>query len=213
MIKTRVNLPIMNEKNYTAFAGFTRIATGTLEDVASSIKKRFDASADAIVDSVAETHTVGPSADRLLVFDDETGRQIDFDLSGTLEEVRAEARARVEALSRSRRGRGRPKLGVECGELCLLPRHWEWLSAQPRSASATIRRLIDAARKSETPEAKTRERIDAAGAFMWSIAGDLPGFEEASRALYRQDRQALYERIADWPEDVRRHVHRMLEGQ
>lgn len=187
----------MNEKHYTAFAGFSRIAAGTMEDVAVGIKRRFD----------AQTNDGTP--DRLLAFDDETGGQIDFDLSGTIDEVREAARAQQDALSRRRRGR--PKLGVECGELCLLPRHWEWLAAQPRSASATIRRLIDAARKSETPEAKIRERIDATGAFMWSIAGDLPDFEEASRALYAQDWSELERRIADWPTDVRTHILEMLE--
>lgn len=191
----------MSDKRYTAFAGFTCIATGTIEDVAAAAKGRFDAR--------GKGGSNGSTDDRVLVFDDETGRQVDFDLSGSPEDVRTAARAREETLSSRRRGR--PKLGVECGELCLLPRHWEWLAAQPRSASATIRRLIDTARKAETPEDRLRERIDAAGAFMWSLAGDLPEFEEASRALYAKDWSEIERRIADWPADVRTYVLQLLE--
>ena len=179
-----------NER-YTVFAGFSRIAGGSMEEVAAIAKRRFD----------------GDATENVLVFDNESGRTVDFDLSGSVADVVEQARSRAER----RPSRGRPKLGVDCGELCLLPRHWEWLAAQPRSASATVRRLIDAARKAETPEDRLRDRIDAAGAFMWSIAGDLPGFEEASRALYATNWAELERRIESWPEDVRAHALSLLE--
>ena len=38
------------------------------------------------------------------------------------------------------------------------------------------------------------------------LAGDLPGFEEANRALFAYDRRRFGEVIAEWPEDVRDHA-------
>lgn len=177
------------EQDYTAFLGTHRVATGTLVAALEAGKRAWDADPGAT----------------LLLFDNRTGRQLDFDLTGTVEEVVARAAARVE-----KKGRGRPKLGVDCGELCLLPRHWEWLNAQPRSASATIRRLIDAARKAETPEDQVRERVDATSTFMWAMAGDLPNFEEASRALYQHDWESLRALIAEWPVDLGDHIEFLL---
>jgi hypothetical protein len=41
---------------------------------------------------------------------------------------------------------------------------------------------------------------------MSAIAGSLPGFEEASRALFAYDAAAFAERVAGWPRDVRAHL-------
>ena len=38
------------------------------------------------------------------------------------------------------------------------------------------------------------------------IAGDLPGFQEALRALFAYDRRKFADLIAAWPEDVRDHA-------
>jgi hypothetical protein len=38
------------------------------------------------------------------------------------------------------------------------------------------------------------------------MAGNLPGFEDASRALFASDRRRFSEVIAAWPEDVRDHA-------
>jgi hypothetical protein len=38
------------------------------------------------------------------------------------------------------------------------------------------------------------------------IAGDMRGYEEALRALYKADRKNLLLHIQDWPADVRSHV-------
>ena len=54
------------------------------------------------------------------------------------------------------RGRGRPKLGVVAREVTLLPRHWEWLSAQPGGASVALRKLVEEARRASGD--KDRER-------------------------------------------------------
>ena len=170
----------------TAFHGVTHLKTGTPEEVALAI-------AHAGTDQ------------RVLVFADATGRQTDLDTSGGVDAIRA--RYAVEA---EPRGRGRPKLGVTAREVTLLPRHWDWLNAQPGGASATLRRLIDAARKS--PEADARARRDAAYRFMAAIAGDLPGFEEAARSLYANDRTGLEGRIAAWPADIASHALRLAFG-
>ena len=55
-----------------------------------------------------------------------------------------------------------------------------------------------------------RAKIEAADRFLWSIAGNLDGFEEAGRALYARD-WPVFDRIsACWPQDVRDHVQKML---
>jgi hypothetical protein len=44
---------------------------------------------------------------------------------------------------------------------------------------------------------------DRAYRFLSAIAGDLPGFEEVSRALFAGEGQAFAARMAGWPEDIR----------
>lgn len=105
---------------------------------------------------------------------------------------------------RPRRGRGRPKLGVVAREVTLLPRHWEWLAAQPGGASVALRKLVEEARRSQSGRA--RQAQERAYHFMNAMAGDLPGFEEATRALFAGDREGFAERIAGWPTDVREHA-------
>jgi hypothetical protein len=160
----------------TAFAGDLWIATGSAEEVRTALRA---------VDSAE----AGP----LLVFDDETGRQIDLDM-------RAEQPARA---------RGRPRLGVTAGEVTLLPRHWEWLRAQPGGASTTIRRLVEAARKGP---ADARQAKDAAYHFMTAIAGDKPGYEEAIRALYAADRARFDALTREWPAAIRDHARSLADG-
>ena len=95
-------------------------------------------------------------------------------------------------------------------EVSLLPRHWEWLEQQPNGISAAMRRLVDEARKREPDRARARLAREAAGRFMWAMAGDLPGFEEASRALYAGDPARLRKLVRAWPIDLRRHLARLL---
>jgi hypothetical protein len=38
------------------------------------------------------------------------------------------------------------------------------------------------------------------------MAGDMPNFEEAARALFANDQSRLRELIAAWPDDVRDHA-------
>jgi hypothetical protein len=38
------------------------------------------------------------------------------------------------------------------------------------------------------------------------MAGNLPGFEEAARALFAEDRRRFAGLIAGWPGDIRDHI-------
>jgi hypothetical protein len=100
-------------------------------------------------------------------------------------------------------------MGVVSREVSLLPRHWDWLEQQPNGISAALRRLVDEARKRAPGEERARLAREAAGRFMTAMAGNLPGYEEASRALFAQDRERFTQRIAAWPEDVRAHLERL----
>ena len=170
----------------TAFEGSRRLASGTLGEVVLAVKARL------------ETHPEAP----VLVFSDETGKVLDLDTRGTAQEVLA----RLAPPSEPPRGRGRPKLGVEGREVTLLPRHWEWLAAQPGGASVTLRRLVEAARRAGTAGTGRRPAQDRAYQFMTALAGDAPGFEEALRALYAGDATAFEAHTAPWPPDVRGHA-------
>ena len=83
----------------------------------------------------------------------------------------------------------------------LLPRHIAWLQAQPGGPAAAIRRLVDAARQDGAGQ--PRQARDAAYRFLSQMAGDRPGFEAATRALYAGDGAAFDAACADWPADLR----------
>lgn len=170
--------PPSDQPDCTAFAGSRLFARGPLAEVAAAVRAQ------------------PGKSETLLVFDDATGRVVDLD-------PRLSYDATPEP---SPRGRGRPKLGVVAREVTLLPRQWDWLATQPGGASATLRRLIDAARKRDAGESEARAAREAAYRFMSAIAGDLPGFEEAARALFADDRAALLRHAAPWPADIRTHV-------
>lgn len=177
------------ERTLTAFVGEKLLVTGELRAALLRAKKHLDAG----------------GAD-LLIFEDQTGRQVDFDFRGTADEVISRA-----TVPPQKTGPGRPKLGVLSREVSLLPRHWEWLEAQPSGASAAIRRLIDEARKREPEKERARTARDAAGKVMWSLAGNLPDFEEASRALYSGDWDKVKDLIHKWPKDIRKYVQRLVD--
>ncbi len=91
----------------------------------------------------------------------------------------------------------------------MLPRHWDWLSAQPGGASQALRRLVDQARAADDGRTACRAATDAAYRFMAAMAGNLPGFEEASRALFAGDEARFSAETAAWPPDIRDHALRM----
>jgi len=94
-------------------------------------------------------------------------------------------------------------LGVVAKEVTLLPRHWDWLSSQPGGASVALRKLVDKARRTSGDADRIRAAQEAAYRFMSAVAGNLPGYEEALRALFAYDRRHFSNLVAKWPEDVR----------
>jgi hypothetical protein len=182
----------MQKPTYTAFAGTRKVARGQLEDVIRTTKECLDAEPEL----------------RVLIFDDETSREVDFDFRGSENDVVARAKADVPAEPKV--GPGRPKLGVVSREISLLPRHWEWLERQPQGISAALRRLVDDARKRAPDEDRARLARAAASRFMWVMAGDLPDFEEASRALFAADQKTFTTLTKRWPKDVRDHLEALL---
>ena len=94
----------------------------------------------------------------------------------------------------------------------MLPRHWEWLAEQASGASATLRRLVDEARRADGPKQGIRASQGAASRFMSAMAGNLPGYEEASRALFAKDRARFERHIAAWPDDVRAYAAKLAEA-
>nr|WP_314435340.1 DUF2239 family protein [uncultured Brevundimonas sp.] len=165
-----------------AFSGLRLIAEGQPHDVLPAVK----AAADA--------------GEGVLVFDLATGHAVEFDLRGDLET----ALARLPVIApESKKGPGRPRLGVKPREVTLLPRHWDWLASQPGGASAALRRMVEAAmREAEGPDRARRSR-EAAYRFMTALAGDLPNYEEATRTLFAGDSQAFEAAVAAWPQGVR----------
>ncbi|MFI4874611.1 MAG: DUF2239 family protein [Blastopirellula sp. JB062] len=185
----------------TAFEQFRMIGSGELAAIAPAI------------------HQVLQIADHapILIFEDATARQLEVDFRGNLADVleRLDTAAQwtaEEALPPAPRGRGRPKLGVVSREITLLPRHWSWLDTQPGGASATLRRLVEDAKRISGPADRLRHSQEAAYRFMSTMAGDMQGFEEASRALFAGDQSRFEEMTQTWPIDVRNYAKRLGEA-
>jgi hypothetical protein len=170
----------------TVFHGLRKVATGSAPDLVEILKDK-------------------PQG-QFVVFDDLTGSQIDLDLRGKPAEIADVPADMVEEIPR---GRGRPRLGVIAKEVTLLPRHWDWLNGQPGGASVWLRKLVDEARKTSGDRDRVRAAQEAAYRFMSAIAGNLPGFEEATRALFAYDRRRFTHLVANWPEDVRDYAVRL----
>jgi uncharacterized protein len=185
----------MQSNSYTSFDGRRRLASGPLQSVAIGVKRLLEEGKNASV----------------LIFDDSTGRSIDIDTRGSDEEVLA--RLPVPApVADQQRGRGRPKLGVVAREVTLLPRHWDWLATQPGGASVTLRKLVEEARRQHGGKDASRRAQERAYHFMSAMAGDMPGFEEASRALFANESEKFAQLIAGWPDDVREHLARLASS-
>jgi hypothetical protein len=179
---------------FTAFIGSRRLASGSLDQVALAAKKAVDRGTQQPV----------------LIYSDQTGRAIDIDSRGSDAEILA--RLAHPAPPAPPRGRGRPKLGVIAREVTLLPRHWQWLGSQPGGASVAIRKLVETARRVNQEVDQKRQRQEAAYHFMSAMAGNLAHFEEASRALFANDRERFNRLVGDWPSDVRDHAEKLAFG-
>jgi hypothetical protein len=168
---------------FTAFAGDRQIAHGDLAQIARAAHAFADAG--------------------LIVFEDATGRVVDLDLRGSADEAVARLASPTPPPKPTR---GRPKLGVTAREVTLLPRHWEWLATQPGGASAALRRLVEDARRQSDSVGASRQAQEAAYRVMTTLAGNLPHYEEALRALFSGDGERLSKLIAAWPQDISAYV-------
>ena len=200
-------IPVANPA-FTAFAGTALLRRGGLEEVAIAVRRALDAA----------------PATQALTFDDASGRVVDLDLRGNDDDSRAWARGWLAANAAGydaadaadaeepvgdlpgpapARSRGRPRLGVVAREVTLLPRHWDWLGAQPGGASVALRKLVEAARREHAVQDLRREHQERAFRFLGALAGDMPDFEAATRALFADDAAGFERASAGWPADVR----------
>jgi hypothetical protein len=172
----------------TAFQGARRVASGGLRQVALAVKEVLDNDQGAAV----------------LIFDDITSRLIESQENGVS--------AVPSTLTRGvPQGPGRPKLGVVAREVTLLPRHWDWLNLQPGGASVALRKLVEEARKANSGRDRVRQSQEICYRFMSAMAGDRPGFEEATRALFAGNRERFEAQVQFWPEDIRDHAKKLAE--
>lgn len=185
-MSVRADLPVV------CFLGDARLAEGALAGVLPQV--------------LAAARANGPPP---VVFDLATGRVVDLDLRGEAEDVLA----RLESPpAPEKRGPGRPKLGVTAREVTLLPRHWDWLSAQPGGASVALRKLVEAQMKAGEGPERARRAKEATYRFITAMAGDRPGYEEATRMLFAGDWTAFDAAVEGWPEDVRETARKMAAG-
>ncbi len=186
-------------RTYTAFESGERIAHGALDEVVLTVKRRMGRAEH------------GPA----LVFSDETGNTMDFNFQGGEKDVlkRLEVFVRADAGDASQpaeaTGPGRPRLGVVSREVSLLPRQWEWLAAQSGGASAVLRRLVDDAKRKSGEGVSIKQAQERTYKFLHALAGDLQGYEEALRALYKKDAKGFAQRMDGWPKDVKTHAAKL----
>ena len=217
------------EQTYTVFHGYRKLASGTLPQVAAAYQaaqKTTSTSAVLIFDDATGRSTdidlrlldaAAPNDQQDGLDPQATTLRTDSGAAGATSPDMTDAtnssshrtvltQAPQESEDRTVRRRGRPKLGVISREVTLLPRHWEWLAAQPGGASVALRKLVESARLSNTDRDSRRKAQERAYHFMLALGGDLPGYEEATRALFADDAEALKTHIAGWPNDVRTHA-------
>ncbi len=205
----------------TAFVQDKQLISGPLVEVALAVKNYQDKQLN---------HSV-------LVFNDENGKVVDLDLRGDKTEMISRLLAMKidntgyqtaistptnklekdnnesdtnESDTVDTPKRGRPKLGVVGKEVTLLPRHWDWLATQPGGASVVLRKLVEKARKSDLATANNAVAQEKAYRFMSAMAGDLPDFEEASRALFAMDMELFRQYSQNWSHDIVAYVLRLL---
>ncbi|MCP4185929.1 MAG: DUF2239 family protein [Hyphomicrobiales bacterium] len=182
---------------YTLFRDGIRLASGSMPEINS-----------------AAASDTGQSGDEIYAcFNDSTGEFVDL-------ESRIVPSSKSSGLKRGRpsytnkpsskpKKVGRPSLGVVAREVTLLPRHWQWLGSQPSSASAVLRRLIDDVIRSGSNPLIARNAMARTDKFMSIALGNQPGYEEASRALYRGDKSQFEALIENWPDDLREYTKQL----
>jgi len=174
---------------YTAFSGDHYLASGEMMELILKIKQ------------LQET------TENILIFNDQTGRQTDFDYTGSEQEIR-ERYVEPEPTKKV----GRPKLGVISREITLQKKHWDWLDQQSASASAIIRKLID--KELDDPNSESNKMLakQATDRFMLAMLGNMPNYEEATRALYQGDKQVLITLIQNYPKDIQEYIFKLSKN-
>jgi hypothetical protein len=181
--------------SFTVFDGTRRLGSGSLPKATR----------------LAQHALAGDPEGPVLIFDDRTGAVVDLDPRQALapEPLFEGDDDPATPEPREARSRGRPRLGVVPREVTLLPRHWEWLAQQPGGASVALRKLVEAALRAaaaeQGPDARRRAQ-QRAHRFMTTMAGDLPNYEEATRALFAEDSARLAALTEAWPADIREHA-------
>ena len=148
----------------------------------------------------------------IVILSDLTGETVELDLRGGAAAAVAEFERRQSPPAVLPKARGRPKLGVIAREVTLLPRHWHWLATQRGGASAALRRLVEASSRANSDADSARFAQGALYRAMSTLAGDMPGYEEACRALFAAratDLKAIFE---TWPTDIAAYLSRLAES-
>ncbi len=190
----------ISEPTHVAFAGDTLLAHDALPGVALAVRHALD----------------GGETRPIVVMDARTAEVVDLDLRGSDDEIVARlAPSRpaeaTDAECARPAGPGRPRLGVVSREVSLLPRHWDWLKTQRGGASATLRRLVDDARRTSGERDRLAAAQEAVDRYLRVMAGDRPHYEEALRAFYARRDSDLHRYTAEWPHDVRGQFERLLQ--
>ncbi|MCX6604831.1 MAG: DUF2239 family protein [Acidobacteria bacterium] len=169
---------------YLAFAGPNLLATGDLPAITQAVRS-------------------APPTEPVLVFDAVSSLQIDLDLreSPPLNICSLRPTPPIPAPG--------PSPNVIAREVSLLPRHWAWLDGQPGGASVALRKLVEAARRAQAPQDQLRAAQESAYRFLSAMAGNLPGFEDATRALFAHQPERFTAATAPWPEDIQAHARHL----
>lgn len=173
------------QMTYTAFLDEQYLANGLLVDIAIAIQQYANQSNSTV-----------------LIFNDQTGKQIDLDVSGSKQDIQQRYAEHPETVKKV----GRPKLGVISREITLQQKHWDWLDQQSSSASAVIRKLIDNELNDPNSESNKMLAKQATDRFMSAMLGNMPNYEEATRALYQGKKEVFLDLIRDYPKDIYQHI-------
>lgn len=186
-----MNAEFLLKREVVVFSEDRCLAKGSLGMIADGVRRACD-----------EGRTV-------LALDALTSEVVDFDWRHSPGEVMQSIQA--GEVPPEQRKPGRPKLGVIAREVTLLPRHWDWLNAQPGGASVALRKLVEEARRKNQDVDQLRQIQESVCRFMTTLAGDRAGFEEGLRAFYAKDAARFREETKDWPDDIRQHLHGLAD--
>ena len=75
-----------------------------------------------------------------------------------------------------------------------------------------LRKLVEEARRVNSDKDKVRRSKEIAYRFMSAKAGNFPGFEEATRALFAGDSERFNSLVDSWPIDIRDHARKLADA-